>query len=50
MGVELAELRDRTAIVGVGTTPFGALYRDLDSERTAGSVAGSWAVGARGAH
>ena len=39
MGVELAELRDRTAIVGVGTTPFSALYRDLDPERTAYELA-----------
>ena len=27
-------LRDRTAIVGVGNTPFGALYRNLDPERS----------------
>jgi acetyl-CoA acetyltransferase len=26
--------RDKTAIVGVGNTPFGALYRDLDPERS----------------
>jgi len=30
-----AQLRDRTAIVGVGNTAFGALYRDLDPERSA---------------
>jgi acetyl-CoA acetyltransferase len=35
----LAELRDRTAIVGVGTTAFGALYRNLDPERTAYELA-----------
>jgi acetyl-CoA acetyltransferase len=29
------DLRDKTAIVGVGNTPFGALYRDLDPERSA---------------
>lgn len=29
-----AELRDRTAIVGVGNTRFGALYRNLDPERS----------------
>ena len=28
-------LRDRTAIVGVGNTAFGALYRNLDPERSA---------------
>ena len=27
-------IRDRTAIVGVGTTAFGALYRDVNPERT----------------
>ena len=27
-------LQDRTAIVGVGNTPFGALYRNLDPERS----------------
>jgi acetyl-CoA acetyltransferase len=27
-------LRDKTAIVGVGNTAFGALYRDLDPERS----------------
>jgi acetyl-CoA acetyltransferase len=27
-------MRDRTAIVGVGTTPFAALYNDLDGERS----------------
>jgi acetyl-CoA acetyltransferase len=30
----MPSVRDRTAIVGVGTTRFGALYRDLDPERT----------------
>jgi acetyl-CoA acetyltransferase len=28
------ELADKTAVVGVGSTNFGALYRDLDAERT----------------
>jgi acetyl-CoA acetyltransferase len=28
-------LRDRAAIVGIGTTNFGAVYRDLDRERSA---------------
>jgi acetyl-CoA acetyltransferase len=28
------ELADKTAVVGVGSTNFGALYRDLDPERT----------------
>lgn len=28
-------LRDKTAIVGVGNTAFGALYRDLNPERSA---------------
>src|SRR5919201_2577141 len=32
-------IRDETAIVGVGTTRFGALYRDLDPERTAYELA-----------
>jgi acetyl-CoA acetyltransferase len=27
-------IADRTAVVGVGSTNFGALYRDLDAERT----------------
>jgi len=27
-------IKDRTAIVGVGTTRFGEMYRDLDPERT----------------
>ncbi len=31
----LRALQDRTAIVGVGTTEFGAIYRDLDPERSA---------------
>lgn len=31
--------RDRTAIVGIGTTPFGALYRDVDKERTSYELA-----------
>jgi acetyl-CoA acetyltransferase len=35
----LAQLGDRTAIVGVGTTAFGALYRNLDPERTAYELA-----------
>ena len=35
----LADLRDRTAIVGVGTTAFGARYRDLDPELTAYELA-----------
>src|SRR5690242_20709547 len=30
-----AGLRDRAAIVGIGTTNFGAVYRDLDRERSA---------------
>jgi len=30
----MTSIRDRTAIVGVGTTAFGALYRNLDPERT----------------
>jgi acetyl-CoA acetyltransferase len=34
-----ARIRDETAIVGVGTTRFGALYRDLDPERTAYELA-----------
>ncbi len=29
-----SSIRDRTAIVGIGTTAFGALYRDLDPERS----------------
>src|SRR5687768_7723514 len=29
-----SSLRDRTAVVGVGNTPFGALYRNLDPERS----------------
>ncbi len=28
-------IRDRAAIVGIGTTNFGAVYRDLDPERSA---------------
>ncbi len=28
------ELADKTAVVGIGTTDFGALYRDRDPERT----------------
>lgn len=32
-------IRDRTAIAGVGATRFGALYRDLDPERTAYDLA-----------
>ena len=32
---QLRALRDKTAIVGVGTTEFGAIYRDLDPERSA---------------
>ncbi len=32
---ELRNLQDTTAIVGVGTTEFGAIYRDLDPERSA---------------
>ncbi|MBI2166200.1 MAG: hypothetical protein HYU29_07360 [Chloroflexi bacterium] len=31
---ELRELRDKTAIVGVGNTDFGALCRNLDPERS----------------
>ena len=31
----LRNLQDKTAIVGVGTTEFGAIYRDLDPERSA---------------
>ena len=34
-----AAIRDQTAIVGVGNTPFGALYRDLDPERSAYELA-----------
>lgn len=34
-----AGLRDKTAIVGVGNTAFGALYRDLDPERTSYELA-----------
>lgn len=34
-----ARMRDKTAIVGVGNTAFGALYRDLDPERTAYELA-----------
>lgn len=30
----LADLRDKTAIVGVGNTDFGSLYRNLDPERS----------------
>src|SRR5690242_12119167 len=30
-----APIRDRAAIVGIGTTNFGAVYRDLDRERSA---------------
>ena len=32
---QLRALQDQTAIVGVGTTEFGAIYRDLDPERSA---------------
>ena len=32
---DLRNLQDKTAIVGVGTTEFGAIYRDLDPERSA---------------
>jgi acetyl-CoA acetyltransferase len=32
-------IRDKTAIVGVGNTNFGAMYRDLDPERTAYELA-----------
>jgi acetyl-CoA acetyltransferase len=35
----LADLRDRTAIVGVGTTAFGPRYRELDPELTAYELA-----------
>ena len=31
----LRNLQDKTAIVGVGTTEFGSIYRDLDPERSA---------------
>src|SRR5918911_2025716 len=37
--MSLAELRDRTAIVGVGTTAFGPRYRELDPELTAYELA-----------
>ena len=30
----LADLRDKTAIVGVGNTDFGAMYRNLDPAMT----------------
>jgi acetyl-CoA acetyltransferase len=33
------QLRDKTAIVGVGNTAFGAMYRDLDPERTSYELA-----------
>ncbi len=33
--VDARDFRDKTAIVGVGTTDFRALYRDLDPERSA---------------
>ena len=32
-------VRDKTAIVGVGNTNFGAMYRDLDPERTSFELA-----------
>lgn len=32
---QLRTLQDKTAIVGVGTTEFAAIYRDLDPERSA---------------
>lgn len=32
-------MRDKTAIVGVGNTAFGAMYRDLDPERTSYELA-----------
>jgi len=32
-------VRDKTAIVGVGNTQFGALYRDVDPERTSYELA-----------
>ena len=35
----LPELRDKVAIVGVGTTPFGQLYRNADPGRTATDLA-----------
>jgi acetyl-CoA acetyltransferase len=35
----LAELRDTVAIVGVGATPFGELYRNTDPGRTATDLA-----------
>jgi len=37
--VVLADLRNRTAIVGVGTTEFGARYRNLDPDLTAYELA-----------
>lgn len=33
------EVRDKTAIVGIGNTNFGAMYRDLDPERTSYELA-----------
>jgi acetyl-CoA acetyltransferase len=35
----MSDLRDQTAIVGVGTTAFGPRYRDLDPELTAYELA-----------
>jgi len=32
-------IRDKTAIVGIGNTNFGAMYRDLDKERTSYELA-----------
>src|SRR4030081_4169803 len=35
MSNEVTPIRDKAAIVGIGTTNFGAVYRDLDRERSA---------------
>ncbi len=35
----IGSIRDKTAIVGIGTTPFGEMYRDLNPERTSYELA-----------